>query len=262
VSEVKNDKFYLDSDSLLISASFVPWDTEALGFSVAQIKEFRIRKKQGVTDGFSRFKAWCRANSYGLVSCRLPLQFLSESMFLESHGFRFIETVIHPEFSGLQGLRLPDMGLSVEPAAEPDLPELGKIAEDVFEKERFHIDPRIDSVCGDRRYSNWVFSSFKDPEQQLLKVVNKGTVIALFIIEELENNAVCWHLTAVAKPFQGRGYGGRAAMAMLRYHRSLGKKLVWTTISTRNTRVLNLCAGLGFRFISPEMTFHWLVDSV
>jgi hypothetical protein len=35
---------------------------------------------------------------------------------------------------------------------------------------------------------------------------------------------------------------------------------VTTTISSRNTRVLNLYAKLGFRFMPPEITFHWLSD--
>lgn len=254
----KNRDFHLDSDSIVIHASYVQWDTEALGVPVAHLQEFRIKDNGAADAGFSRFKSWCRMHRFGLVSCRLSHQLLIESMFLESNGFRFIETVIHPEMLNLQKLRLPDVGLKVETAAEHDLPILTGIAGDVFKTDRFHVDPRIDSSHGDLRYSSWVQSSYDNPQQQLLKISIDETIVAFFIVEYTGEEAAYWHLTAVDTEFQGRGYGGKAALAMLRYHREQGRNMVRTTISTRNTRVLNLCSLLGFRFSSPEMTFHWI----
>jgi hypothetical protein len=47
---------------------------------------------------------------------------------------------------------------------------------------------------------------------------------------------------------------------MLLRHKTDGISAVLTTISARNTRVMNLYAGLGFRFRPPMMTFHWIRD--
>ncbi|MBK8535842.1 MAG: hypothetical protein IPL59_12375 [Candidatus Competibacteraceae bacterium] len=45
---------------------------------------------------------------------------------------------------------------------------------------------------------------------------------------------------------------------MLRYHQERGQDVVMTTISARNVSVLNLYTKLNFRFLPPEMTFHWV----
>jgi RimJ/RimL family protein N-acetyltransferase len=37
-----------------------------------------------------------------------------------------------------------------------------------------------------------------------------------------------------------------------------GARSIRTTISARNTAVMNLYARLGFRFSAPDMTFHWV----
>jgi len=45
---------------------------------------------------------------------------------------------------------------------------------------------------------------------------------------------------------------------MLHQAREAGAQRVRTCIVARNHRVLNLYAGLGFRFPPPQMTFHWV----
>ena len=132
------------------------------------------------------------------------------------------------------------------------------IAERAFSHERYHIDPRLDPHFGNIRYSRWVKNSLNHPRQRLLKVVDGEHIVALFITESRENNSVCWHLTAISPSWQGRGYGQRVWRAMLRHHREEGQDCVITTISARNVAVLNLYAKLDFRFLPPEMTFHWV----
>lgn len=141
---------------------------------------------------------------------------------------------------------------------EVDLPIVQDIAERAFGHERYHIDPRLDPNLGNRRYGYWVKNSLDHPNQRLLKIMEDQHIVALFIVESREDQSVYWHLTAISPQWQGQGYGQRVWYAMLRYHQERGQDTVMTTISARNVSVLNLYAKMNFRFLPPEMTFHWV----
>lgn len=231
---------------------------EAFGFPVAQIDQIEVIDPAATLEDYRQFQQWLDAGRIRIASCRLPHDRLRESIFLESRGFRFIEMVLHPKIEKLQTLDIPSDDLVIVPALESDLTAMRDIAERAFGHERYHIDPRLDPHLGDARYGRWVQNSFAHPRQRLLKVVQGDHIVALFIVESGENRSVYWHLTAIAPGWQGRGYGRRVWRAMLRHHQAEGRDSVMTTISARNVPVLNLYAKLDFRFLPPEMTFHWV----
>lgn len=246
--------------NLSLEWSEAPWDSVLFGFPVLQIGRIEVRGRDADTE-FAEFEAVRDRLRCRLVSCRLPHERLKESMFLEAHGFRFIEMVHYPELDGLQ---TKDLGapaqLTVSRAESSDLPAVQQIAERVFRNERFHVDPRLDPDIGDRRYRNWVTSSFHHPSQELHCVRDEQRVIAFFVTEMLADRTCYWHLNAVAPDAQGRGHGRTAWRAMMHQARESGAERVRTCIAARNHRVLNLYCGLGFRFSPPEMTFHWVEE--
>ena len=242
---------------MLLKAALVPWDTEIFNYPVAQIERFKILDHDQVLADYSEFESWRDDQQCRLISCRLEQDDLYESMFLEGKGFRFIETVLHPILENLSLLNISNQGLIIMPALELDLPILQKIAELAFRNERIHIDPRLDSRFGDLRYSRWVKNTLKHPKQQLLKILDNDIIVGLFIIEVINDACVYWHLTAISPEHQGKGYGRRTWLAMLLHHKENGYISVKTTISARNIAVLNLYSSLNFRFLPPEMTFHW-----
>lgn len=250
--------FAVETDWLLLKASLVPWDTEVFHYAVAQIEHIKIFNPEQIDLDYAMFESWRDINQCKLISCRLNHAQLNESMFLEEKGFRFIETVLHPKLEGLSQLNISDQGLKIIPADATDLPALRKIAESAFRNERFHIDPRINPRFGDLRYGNWVMNSLAYPRQQLLKILDNETLVAFFLIEVLDGDSVYWHLTAISPEHQGKGYGRRTWLAMLSYHRQNGQTAVMTTISARNIPIMNLYSSLNFRFLPPEMTFHWI----
>jgi RimJ/RimL family protein N-acetyltransferase len=252
--------FTLDTPNLKLSARHIPWDSEIYGTVVAQITDAEVLDAEGAAVDYGAFEAWCEGGSVGIVSCRLPHGRLRESMLLEQHGFRFIEMVLHPRVQLTRDPPPPDSGLLIARATEADVAELASLAERAFGHERYHVDPRLDPRLGDRRYGRWVRSSLAHESQRLLKVSDAGRIVALFIVEERPDRSVYWHLTAIAPECQGRGYGRRVWQAMLRRHQVDGLREVATTISARNTPVLNLYSKLQFRFDPPEMTFHWVRD--
>jgi RimJ/RimL family protein N-acetyltransferase len=252
------NKFSFVTERLSLKAALVSWDTEIFHFPVAHIEQFQILDYDQLIPDYMEFESWRDLNQCMLISCRLSHEKLSESMFLEERGFRFIETVLHPTLGDLIRLNIPDQGLEILPANADDLSILKRIAESAFRNERFHVDPRLDPRLGDLRYVRWVANTLTHPRQRLIKILDNKEIVAFFIIEIMDDGRVYWHLTAVSPEHQGKGYGRRTWLAMLRYHQANGCMAVSTTISARNIPVLNLYSSLNFRFLPPEMTFHWM----
>ena len=250
--------FFLETESLVLRASLVPWDSAILQHPVAQIDEIRIIDSRQSDLDYAAFEAWRDSNGCQFISCRLNHALLSESIFLERKEFRFIEMVLHPKIEGLAQLIIPDEGLTVSGVDKDDLPAVRKVAETCFVYERFHLDPRVDRHIGNMRYGQWVTNTLEHPRQRLLKISDNDLLIGFFIVESIGEGDVYWHLTAISPQYQGKGYGRRTWLTMLRYHQQDGKNAIITTISARNTPILNLYSSLSFRFMPPQMTFHWL----
>lgn len=251
-------EFHIETSSLRLSAKEAPWDSAVYGMPVVQIEDIEVLDQDGGATDYRRYENWISAQDVGIVSCRLAHDRLRESMFLESCGFRFVEMVLHPGLDSLQSQQFPKDDLLIVPAAEADLRALQDIAENAFGVERYHVDPRLCRRQGDQRYGRWVRNSLHHPSHRLLKVLDGDQLIAVFLIEIRSDHSVRWHLTAIAPNLQGRGYGRRVWQAVLNDHKSQGCQSVSTTISARNTPVLNLYSQLEFRFSPPEMTFHWV----
>jgi RimJ/RimL family protein N-acetyltransferase len=256
-NELSGD-FEFCADALTLRANIVSWDSDAFGVPVAQISDVRVRDASAAIRDYGAFRSWLDAWDVRIASARLPHDRLRESMFLEAHDFRFVEMVLHPTIENLQGLAIPPHGLTVTAAEDSDLPSLRSLAENVFRHERFHVDPRLDPKIGDLRYGRWVQNSLGHPVQRLLKIEDADQLVALFLVEHKADRSAYWHLTGVSPACQGRGYGHRVWQSMLRYHQKAGCVRLTTTISARNVAVLNLYAKLGFRFLPPDMTFHWV----
>ncbi len=250
----------VDTQNLYLAWAEAPWDSRLFGFPVLQIGEIEVRGPDAMVD-FAPFEACRDRIQSGLVSCRLSHERLKESMLLEARRFRFIEMVYHPEMDDLQAKDLnAPTGLKVTRADRLDLPVVQEIAGHAFRNERFHLDPRLDSSIGDQRYQNWATSSCDHPTQELYCVGDGQRVLAFFVTEILADGTCYWHLNAVAPSAQGKGLGTLAWRAMMHQARAAGAERIRTCIAARNYRVLNLYCRLGFRFLPPEMTFHWVKD--
>ncbi|MDT8421977.1 MAG: GNAT family N-acetyltransferase [Desulfuromonadales bacterium] len=241
-----------------MSADVVEWDSLVYGIPVSQIGVFRVGNARQAAAEYQAFEKWIYEEKIGIVSCRLAHDRLIESMFLEARGFRFVEMVLHPTLEVLQERDFGSAGLNVERATSADIAVLQNIAATAFGFERFHVDPRLDRRLADERYGRWVVSSLGHPKQDLYKIQDGQRLVGFFLIEIGSDSSAYWHLTAIAPDWQGQGYGRRVWTAMLAHCKSLGCGSVLTTISARNTPVLNLYSQLQFRFKPPEMTFHWI----
>lgn len=248
----------LNTPSLQMVWSQAPWDEAVCGFPVVQITSMQVKGPNAAAD-FQIFERQRDDLGVGFVSCRLPHECLTESMLLEDHGFRFIEMLYAPELD-LSGVHadLNATLLGVTRAHEDDMPTLLGIAQTAFHSERFKMDPRLASDISDQRYQNWVASALHHPAQELYVIREGARRIAFFVTELLPDGTCYWHLNAVAPAAQGQGFGRRVWLSMLLHAANSGAQRVRTSIVARNHRVLNLYARLGFSFLPPSMTFHWV----
>lgn len=247
----------LQSGDAELTCSLVPWDSESFGFVVGQVEAIHLRRPEDASELLGRLASWCFEQRIRLVSCRLGHTQLIESMALEDLGFRFIETVYRPRLELDRDLEAPPGGFQIVPAVPADVEPITDIARDAFATGRFMLDSRLDPAISRDRYATWVRRGLHAPGHTLLKVVAEHEIAGFFLVEMADRH-VYWHLTALAKGWQGRGLGHAVWKAMLLSHQADGATSVETTISGHNLPALNLYARLGFRFGAAEMTFHWL----
>lgn len=248
----------INTSDLMIAWSLAPWDEAVCGFPVIQITSLQVLGNNACAD-ILRFERTRDELGAGLVSCRLPHNQLKESMLLEDLGFRFIEMLYTPELDMTEFKTNADAELlSVRRARAEDLPTLLEIARTAFNNERFKMDLRLDPAISDQRFQNWVASSLHHPSQELHVINDDAYIVAFFVTEQLKDGTCYWHLNAVAPEAQGKGYGRRVWLSMLKQAAGAGAQRVRTSIAARNHRVLNLYARLGFTFLPPSMTFHWV----
>lgn len=248
----------IDTASLFLAWIHVPEDMAVTGSAVWRITNIEVREKEADA-ALKSFEHVRDQTGVGLISCRLDHACLNESMFLERHGFRFIEMLYQPELVLETAISMVNGPLlQVRQALQSDLPTVFDIAGNAFVNERFHIDPRLGPKLGNLRYQNWVKSSFSLATQQLYVLSDKEKLVAFFVTEMLADNVCYWHLNAVAPDAQGQGYGRRAWQTMIKMAADKGAKRIRTSIVARNHLVLNLYARLGFMFPAPQMTFHWV----
>lgn len=247
----------LRTPALRLDYHLVPWDTEILGVPVAQIRELQVHDAKQAAHDYAEFTQWCARHGIALCSCRLPAERMTDSLFLQDRGFRFIELNYLPRLTGMQAIQFPESDIQVLPAAAVDRELLADMAGQVLRYGRFHQDPRIDPALGDRRYRTWMTSAFTRPVQRVLKCVLAGEIVAFFVVEHPEPTHCFWSLVGLAPGLQGKGLGKRVWRAVLSQHRRDGIDTVSTSISSHNVAVFNLYVALGFRFPQPAMTLQW-----
>jgi len=245
------------SAALALEYALVPWDSRIFGFTVAQISAISVEDVAAAGADFDVFNAWRDAHQVALVSCRLAHDRLRESMLLEAQGFRFVEMVYPMRCSWVEAAAFSPSDLTIGRATLADLEAIQEIGAAAFATGRFNMDPRIGPELGGKRYAVWVANSLHSQSQVVVKALLGDQLVGFFIYENRPDDSAYWHLTAVSPAHQGQGIGAILWREMIMLHKRDARRRIDTVVSARNTPVLNLYAKLGFRFESPQMTFHW-----
>lgn len=251
----------IHTNALTLEHFLVPWDTEIIGYPVAEISRLEVSDERAADQDYREFASWRDRNEVILCSCRLPAERLKESMFLEKQGFRFIELNYMPALAGLQNHDIPEDDLNVGLASINDQEILAEMAGEIFQHGRFHQDPELGNSIGDQRYRMWMVNSFENPKQTVIKCTRRNEIIGFFVVEYPNPNHCFWSLAGLKTGLQGQGLGKRVWKSLMKWHQSEGIDTISTSITSHNIAVFNLYVSLGFRFPAPLMTFHWTRSS-
>lgn len=241
---------------LELSYHLTPWDQPIFQGNTGAISNFTLRAPELAEPTYEIFRDWCVANQTLLITCRLRQDQLAECAFLEARGFRFIELNYRPTLVGLKRLE-PDPNIVILPATKADEGVIHDIVAQSFETGRFHVDPQIDPVLGQRRYAAWTANAFQDPSQIILTLWFRDRLAAFMICDAPRPTWRYWSIFALAPDLKRKGLGQRLMRSVLAHHALEGVSRVSTSISSLNILIQNVCMSLGFRFPAPTITLHW-----
>jgi RimJ/RimL family protein N-acetyltransferase len=225
--------------------------------------ERKVEVLQGLTiSDYANFESEARdaiktlsADGVALLTARISSARTRDLEQLQTVGFRVVETTFSPAFVGRLGDRNPTEFV-VRTATSQELQSIITVARDAFTVSRFHNDPFIPDAMANRRYENWVRSTESSESQELLSIVNANDELVGFFISEIADNEAYWHLTALARPFRGRGLAPEVWKTVMQFQSKLGVTSFRTTISGANMPVVNLYPRLGFRLENPQTSLH------
>jgi hypothetical protein len=238
----------------------LPWDEAIFGFPVADLSLSPDPPPDTNPSVALReaLDAFCGQTKSELVSVRAGGADTATQATLMAAGFLPVEFSILAQIPRLKPETIPKQRFSLRPAEPEDHEAILRIAESAFAFGRYHGDPCFPRDLANRRYVQWVKNALDsgNPDDHVLVLGRPNTALGFMNVVICDGHADL-RLGAV-DPENEIGFAGFALYAeTLRAIRALGARSASARIAAANTRVMNVCASLGYRFFSPETTLHW-----
>lgn len=188
------------------------------------------------------------------VSCKIPLECISEIQILESHGFGLIEAQIRALVKLRKMHDTSRFPYDFEPVTrEEDLASVLEIAGTTFVHDRFSMDPRLAPGISGARYREYVRHSFRSPDEAVFRLVDRvsGQVVAFKTHRYVSEHEVLFLLGGVHPDYKNLGLGLINEYCEFNVLMRRGIRFGITHISASNYPILNLEIGnLGFRALT------------
>jgi hypothetical protein len=254
----------LDSHPDWAKIACLPWDEAIFGFPVADLRlagdpPLETNPSVALREALDAF---CAQTKSELVSVRADGADTAAQAMLIAAGFLPVDFSLLALIQPLKPESLPPHRFTMRPAGPEDHKAILHIAESAFAFGRYHGDPRFPRYMANRRYLQWVRNALDtaDQDDHVLVLGRPNAVLGFMNVVIRDGNADL-RLGAV-DPENEIGFAGFALYAeTLRAAHSLSARSASARIAAANTRVMNVCASLGYRFFSPETTLHWHVPN-
>ena len=256
----------MDVDRCLAS---IPWETRNLGIQSFQVSNIFVRQPDELILQEALNK---KIEEYGriFVQARVSWDAGPAIAALERNGFYPVETVLVP-YANLKTNKVlkrfidnRDSFIPKEPGKDewkvvvvdktdkPAIRRIKDIAFDSFVNDRFHRDRQCDKETASRRFSYWVDDLAADSKVTFLMITHRDKGEG-FMARTFDNLI----LGGLSRKSVGKGIGKFFWLSVLEDMLNTGSPNVHTLISVNNIPVLNLYAGLGFKFKEPAITLHY-----
>ena len=195
------------------------------------------------------------------IYAKTDVHALDETRFLESRGFRLMDTNLTFSRRRLDpetGKNL-DRGLEtrVRMAVPADEDAVVALARSSFTVDRFHLDPEVPTATADHLKGEWVRNYFKGKRGTAMAVAEAGSGkgIAGFLLFLLVGNALVIDLVAVSPDHRSQGLAG----AMTRFGEQSFAKAEVLKVGTQigNSGAIRCYQKLGFRLDHSHYVFHY-----
>ena len=253
----------LDCSDGAAQAAFVPWDSEAIGASVWELRlsDSTARTTVAIHDwllGLDR-SADC------LVGAKVDQEHVSFLAALAHNGFYPVETTLRIEGDLARVSSIdtaPPIPLRLRTATQADMGAVSRIAGSAFWADRFHLDPNVPNSAADMRYVTWVGRAFDDGEQLFVyERTDVGQVVGFYLVRPVTDSLVDLTLVAIDPTLAGLRIGSALYRTVMRECARMGFSRARTTIVARNLPALNIYSRLGFSFNEVLTSMHWFAPA-
>ena len=189
----------------------------------------------------------------GYVCAKVPMDRTSEIHALEEAGFRLSECQLRIGINLRKPYDTAAFPYDFEQVTrEEDLAEVVEIAGETFVYNRFYLDPCLDPTISGRRNREFVWQSFRSPEEAVYRLVERqGRRTVAFRTHRHSNSGEALLLLGGVHPaYKNLGLGLVNDYFYFNELIRMGVSHATTRISAANCPILNLeVVGLGFRVL-------------
>lgn len=240
--------------------AILPWDIEVFHFNVADLQFSpslnlsKYKKELGTV-----LTNWSKRNKVALISCVISANDFKKMAILPEIGFRLVDVKITAFYPNLQKIKLPKTRTEIRLAQPKDFEKIEYLAGKGFTFGRYSSDALFPKKLADLRYKMWIHNSLYSPNEGSLVfvLVDSDIVKGFYHVEILKENTADLRLAAIDMNTNSAGLGFELYIGVLKKLKEIGIKKAITSISPANIGVLNIYAGLNFKFSNPQITFHW-----
>jgi hypothetical protein len=268
-SPITSEKPQMAADPLLLGErvwarpELIPWDAEAFGFPVGRLHLEGAAPKGEAKAIAASIQQWADLTKAAVIGVSVPADDIGWMDFLPQAGFTCVDLALTVSLSRLSNRPRTMRPAKLREAGAADHPGIVTIARTAFDFGRYHRDARFPRALADRRFARWIERSLANPRpDQKFYVSGPEGMPGGFMFLTLKNGEADWHLAGVSPSPQIRTPGPMLFSGMVDLMEATGVRSITSKISAANTAVLNIYAALGFRFLSPEYTFHWHASGV
>lgn len=243
--------------SATLSCQLTPWDERVLGVKSCDITELRADTFEDTLFVFSEFERWVDEQEIGFVQCRVDANSAILRKALEQSGFYFAESSLVLSFNNpkkFDTTNICRIQAELRLPKNAELKAIKRSTRDDFHHGRILEDIRIPSQYGRKRNENWIDALAVSPFTLLVGECRDSTIGFHAERFDEDRSIMHWILTGVNADMSV--YALSLWAAAFERAKLLGARRIETTISTANTKVLNLYNQFPFRVETCLFGFH------
>lgn len=258
--EEQPDTLYVCTETSLLTARILDWDTRFFGTPIARLEHFYFETSASAKQLWSALENWLEDYRVRYISVRLNVVQQNSINFLVSKGFEYINgkyllrrplTLYRPTYTEPPRLTLQTLGAD-SPTA------LIAMARDSFQHNRFVSDPFFDDSKADEMYLLWLRNLVeKHPEDVWVGYAGDRPVGFAVLSDILTDNRFALVTLIVVDPGErNKGYGRELTELAAEQLKEKGVSVAFANVVCTNVSSLLMFQNAGFQLNSTLLEYR------